>query len=70
MRYSPTHRTPRVVPDMRVLLRTLLLICASWTTVLIVGSSSEGACLQDGKHKATPSPEPHLMECTLYADSE
>lgn len=26
-------------------------------------------CLRDGKHKATPSPEPHLRECALYADN-
>lgn len=30
----------------------------------------EGACLQDGMHKATPGPEPQLTECSLYADSE
>ncbi|XP_064180055.1 retbindin [Anguilla rostrata] len=29
----------------------------------------EGACLQDGKHKATPGPEPHLKDCRLYADN-
>ncbi|XP_049602071.1 retbindin [Syngnathus scovelli] len=54
---------------MIILMRALLLICAYWTTVLIVGISSEGTCLQDGKHKATPSPEPHLKDCTLYADN-
>ncbi|KAI1886781.1 hypothetical protein AGOR_G00199350 [Albula goreensis] len=29
----------------------------------------EGACIQDGKHKATPGPEPHLKECKLYSDN-
>ncbi|XP_054615157.1 retbindin [Dunckerocampus dactyliophorus] len=47
----------------------ILLICAYWTTALIGGISSEGVCLQDGKHKAVPSPEPHLKECSLYADN-
>ncbi|XP_077356616.1 retbindin [Festucalex cinctus] len=54
---------------MIVLLRALLLIYAYWTTVLIGGISSEGVCLQDGKHKVEPSPEPHLRRCTLYADN-
>ncbi|KAJ0001496.1 hypothetical protein NQD34_006516 [Periophthalmus magnuspinnatus] len=45
-------------------LLTLTLILAA---VLIGGSRSEGVCLQDGKHKAVPSPEPHLQECSLYA---
>jgi len=31
--------------------------------------SHEGACLQDGRHKATPSPEPHLKDCSLYSES-
>ncbi|XP_057673712.1 retbindin [Corythoichthys intestinalis] len=54
---------------MVVLLRTLFLICAYWTTALIAGIGSEGVCLQDGKHKTMPSPEPYLRECTLYADN-
>ncbi|XP_056462648.1 LOW QUALITY PROTEIN: riboflavin-binding protein-like [Gadus chalcogrammus] len=29
----------------------------------------EGACLQDGKHKTTPSAEPQLTECSLYTDN-
>lgn len=33
------------------------------------GSHSDGVCLQDGRHKTTPSPEPHLQECALYADN-
>lgn len=36
---------------------------------LIGGAHSEGVCLQDAKHKATPSPEPNLTECGLYADN-
>lgn len=47
-----------------------LLICVVLAAALIGGTRSEGVCLQDGKHKATPSPEPHLTECSLYADSE
>lgn len=40
-------------------------------SVLLIGRAhSEGACLQDGMHKATPGPEPQLTECSLYADSE
>lgn len=31
--------------------------------------SHEGACLQDGRHKATASPEPRLKECSLYMES-
>ncbi|KAA0706283.1 Riboflavin-binding protein [Triplophysa tibetana] len=31
--------------------------------------SHEGACLEDGHHKATPGPEPHLQECSLYRDN-
>ncbi|KAK7167039.1 hypothetical protein R3I94_001443 [Phoxinus phoxinus] len=31
--------------------------------------SHEGACLQDGKHKATPSPEPRLKDCSLYTEN-
>uniref|UniRef100_A0A4W4E4W0 Folate receptor-like domain-containing protein n=1 Tax=Electrophorus electricus TaxID=8005 RepID=A0A4W4E4W0_ELEEL len=29
----------------------------------------EGACLQDGRHKATPGPEPYLRECSLYMEN-
>ncbi|XP_030646460.1 retbindin [Chanos chanos] len=29
----------------------------------------EGTCLQDGRHKATPSPEPYLKECSLYMEN-
>uniref|UniRef100_A0A3Q4H3Z1 Retbindin n=1 Tax=Neolamprologus brichardi TaxID=32507 RepID=A0A3Q4H3Z1_NEOBR len=46
-----------------------LLICVVLAAALIGGTRSEGVCLQDGKHKATPSPEPHLTECSLYADN-
>ncbi|XP_061702432.1 retbindin [Syngnathoides biaculeatus] len=54
---------------MSILFRARLLLCVYWTTALIVGVSSDGACLQDGKHKGTPSPEPLLRECRLYADN-
>ncbi|XP_028311362.1 retbindin [Gouania willdenowi] len=46
----------------------LLLICM-FVSVLVGGTRSEGLCLQDNKHKATPGPEPHLSECGLYADN-
>lgn len=48
----------------------LLLVSAFLSALLIGGTQSAGVCLQDGKHKAAPSPEPHLRECALYADSE
>ncbi|XP_029913457.1 retbindin [Myripristis murdjan] len=48
---------------------SLLLVCAYLAAALIGRICSEGVCLQDGQHKATPSPEPHLKECTLYADN-
>uniref|UniRef100_A0A672GWR8 Zgc:109949 n=1 Tax=Salarias fasciatus TaxID=181472 RepID=A0A672GWR8_SALFA len=32
-------------------------------------SHTQGVCLQDGKHKAAPGPEPHLSECGMYADN-
>lgn len=59
-----------VAADMGLASRPLLLACAYVSALLIGGIHSEGVCLQDGKHKATPSPEPHLRECALYADSE
>ncbi|XP_026096145.1 riboflavin-binding protein-like [Carassius auratus] len=31
--------------------------------------SHEGACLRDGRLKATPSPEPHLQQCSLYREN-
>ncbi|KAM4634769.1 retbindin [Polymixia lowei] len=48
---------------------SLLMVCAYLVAALIGRICSEGVCLQDGKHKAAPSPEPHLKECTLYADN-
>ncbi|XP_029946015.1 riboflavin-binding protein-like [Salarias fasciatus] len=47
----------------------LLLLCLSLAAALIGGIRSEGVCLQDGKHKAAPGPEPHLSECGMYADN-
>uniref|UniRef100_A0A8C8DJA1 Retbindin n=1 Tax=Oryzias sinensis TaxID=183150 RepID=A0A8C8DJA1_9TELE len=47
----------------------ILSFCIYLAAALIGGASAEGACLQDGKHKATPSPEPYLTECGLYADN-
>ncbi|XP_075999162.1 retbindin [Genypterus blacodes] len=46
-----------------------LLVCAYVAAALMGRISGEGVCLQDGKHKATPSPEPNLSECGLYADN-
>lgn len=59
-----------VAVEMGVTSRPLLLVCAYLAAALIGGTRSEGVCLQDGKHKAAPGPEPHLRECGLYADSE
>ena len=59
-----------VAVEMGVTPRPLLLVCTYLAAALIGGTHSEGVCLQDGKHKATPGPEPHLRECALYADSE
>uniref|UniRef100_A0A1A8HTD1 Folate receptor-like domain-containing protein n=1 Tax=Nothobranchius kuhntae TaxID=321403 RepID=A0A1A8HTD1_NOTKU len=47
----------------------LPIICIYLAAALIGKAHSEGVCLHDGKHKATPSPELHLSECGLYADN-
>ncbi|CAG5897408.1 unnamed protein product [Menidia menidia] len=47
----------------------LIPLCVYLTAALIGGIRAEGVCLQDGKHKAAPGPEPHLTECGLYADN-
>lgn len=57
-----------MVVKMGVTCHSLLLASLYWGS-LIGRSHSEGVCLQDGKHKATPSPEPHLKECSIYADN-
>ncbi|XP_068606481.1 retbindin [Brachionichthys hirsutus] len=49
--------------------RPLILVCAYFAAALIGETGSEGVCLQDGQHKATPSPESHLRECVLYAEN-
>ncbi|KAK7940231.1 hypothetical protein WMY93_003557 [Mugilogobius chulae] len=54
---------------MGITLRCLLPLCCILAGVLICGAYCDGVCLQDGKHKAVPSPEPHLQECSLYADN-
>lgn len=59
-----------VAAEMGVTSPPLLLACVCLAAALIGGALSEGVCLQDGKHKAAPSPEPHLRECALYSDSE
>ncbi|XP_018593921.2 riboflavin-binding protein-like [Scleropages formosus] len=43
----------------------------AYFSALIIGCAwgQRGACPRDGKHKATPSPEPQLTECRLYADN-
>lgn len=53
--------------------RTFQALPLAWAilSLLLIGRvHSEGACLQDGMHKATPGPEPQLTQCSLYADSE
>lgn len=48
----------------------VLLGLAHLTSLLAAAvMSHEGACLRDGRHKATPSPEPHLKQCSLYMES-
>ncbi|KAK2894222.1 retbindin isoform X2 [Channa argus] len=54
---------------MTVTCRPLLLACACLAAALVGGTHSEGVCLQDGQHRATPGPEPHLRDCSLYADN-
>ncbi|XP_016402605.1 riboflavin-binding protein-like [Sinocyclocheilus rhinocerous] len=49
----------------RVLLGLALLTSLLAAAVM----SHEGACLRDGSHKATPSPEPHLKQCLLYREN-
>ncbi|XP_023647531.1 retbindin [Paramormyrops kingsleyae] len=46
-------------------------LAVAYLLTLLIGWSQcqDGACLQDGKHKATPSPEPYLRDCTLYAEN-
>ncbi|XP_028843509.1 retbindin [Denticeps clupeoides] len=47
-----------------------MLILAWLSASLLSWAWSEGgACLQDGRHKATPGPEPALRECSLYTDN-
>ncbi|XP_051569454.1 riboflavin-binding protein-like isoform X2 [Myxocyprinus asiaticus] len=54
--------------NMRV--STVLFGLAHFTSLLAAAvMSHEGACLQGGKHKATPSPEPYLKECSLYSEN-
>ncbi|XP_051994575.1 riboflavin-binding protein-like [Xyrauchen texanus] len=49
---------------------TVLFGLAHFTSLLAAAvMSHEGACLQDGRHKATPSPEPYLKECSLYSEN-
>lgn len=70
MRYFGNRETNFVSAEMGAYSPPLLLICICLAAALINGAFSEGACLQDGKHKATPSPEAHLTECGMYAESE
>ncbi|KAL4647918.1 retbindin-like [Arapaima gigas] len=46
-------------------------LAVAYCFALLIGCSrcQEGSCLQDGKHKATPSPEPYLSQCALYAEN-
>ncbi|XP_059418593.1 riboflavin-binding protein-like [Carassius carassius] len=48
----------------------VLLGLAHLTSLLAAAvMSHEGACLRDGRLKATPSPEPHLQQCSLYREN-
>ncbi|KAL2100924.1 hypothetical protein ACEWY4_002685 [Coilia grayii] len=53
---------------MGVATNTLILVCFS-VALIARAWSQEGTCLQDGRYKAAPSPEPHLKECSLYTDN-
>ncbi|XP_006631673.2 retbindin [Lepisosteus oculatus] len=46
-------------------------LVAAWLSAALIGWAwcHDGACLQGGKHRAEPSPEPFLRECTLYSDN-
>ncbi|KAJ7992735.1 hypothetical protein DPEC_G00281750 [Dallia pectoralis] len=55
---------------MAITSNSLPFVCAYLVAALIGHILClEGACLQDGRQKATPSPEPHLKECTIYAEN-
>eukprot|EP00063_Salmo_salar_P084239 XP_014059074.1 PREDICTED: riboflavin-binding protein-like [Salmo salar] len=55
---------------MAITSNSLPLVCAYLAATLIGRILClEGACLQDGRKKATPSQEPHLKECTIYAEN-
>ncbi|XP_062842755.1 retbindin [Trichomycterus rosablanca] len=46
-----------------------LLILTCWVSSLVVfGWCREETCLQDGRHKDSPSPEFSLRECSLYME--
>ncbi|XP_009297376.1 retbindin isoform X1 [Danio rerio] len=49
--------------------RVLLGLAHLTSLFAAVVMSHEGACLRDGRHKATPSPERHLQECSLYTEN-
>ncbi|KAJ8283771.1 hypothetical protein COCON_G00026210 [Conger conger] len=52
------------------LAKPLPLVVAYMLASLIGWSMCQkGACILDGKHKATPGPEPHLKECRLYTEN-
>uniref|UniRef100_A0A8D2ZNL2 Retbindin n=3 Tax=Scophthalmus maximus TaxID=52904 RepID=A0A8D2ZNL2_SCOMX len=67
--FSLQRQSRSVAADMGVTSRPLLLVCACFAAALVGGARAEGMCLQDGKHKAAPGPEPHLRDCALYADN-
>ncbi|XP_066514896.1 retbindin [Hoplias malabaricus] len=46
----------------------LVLVCFATFHATAVWCQEE-ACLQDGRHKATPSPEPYLKECSMYMEN-
>ncbi|KAL4657993.1 riboflavin-binding protein-like [Arapaima gigas] len=70
---SPAGLPPAVRGSeiMMPVIHNLLLLALAYSSVVVIGCTwaLRGACPQDGQHKATPSPEPHLTECKQYADN-
>ncbi|KAJ8363381.1 hypothetical protein SKAU_G00122120 [Synaphobranchus kaupii] len=46
-----------------------LVVAYIMASLIGLSRCQQGACMQDGKHKAKPGPEPHLKECMLYTEN-
>ncbi|KAI5621738.1 retbindin isoform X1 [Silurus asotus] len=52
------------------MVRPLALVFAYGASVLVaLAWCRERVCLQDGRHKSIPSPEPNIKECALYMEN-